>query len=116
MKTIAPKLKKALQVVKSYFPTKLPEGVTEFDVWSTDIIKLSGLPFNESMKFAVAAMIINMRKDDEFYIPKRRFVQMLRVSAARQVSGFVMYEAKEKQKKAQELAEKAANEAQQPGV
>lgn len=116
MNTIVLKLNNCLKHIRSYFPSPLPVGVTEFDVWATDIIKLAPIPYDESMKFALAAMIANMRHEAKFYVPKRTFALMLSNAASRQVAGFVMFETKRKQKEADEAAKlaKAAEAASAP--
>ena len=109
-------LKKAL----SYFPTKLPTGMSEFEAWSNDIIELTG-PLAEptSLKFALADMILRIGplKNDKYQtipgsVPKNYFVQALRKIASSQIASGVLHQIKVDQEAAQKAAaEKAQAEA-----
>lgn len=99
---------KLVKFIRAFFPSRLPVGVTEFNAWADDIMTMAKSPNNDSVRFALAAMIVNSG-DTEAYISKMFFVLQLRKSMAKQIASFVMYEAKQKQ---QEEARKAAEESQ----
>lgn len=114
MKRMAQKLKELVNKVKILavklsfmFPTKLPQGMTEFDAWANDISNVYGLPSNDSVKFALATMVLHAKSTDA-YVPKHYFGMSALKSAANQVAAGVMQDLKQKQaeaiKQAQELA------------
>lgn len=99
-------MKLLIKRVFSYFPSKLPVGVTEFHKWADSILDLSGRYAKEDdMKWALANMVIHA--DSKFgALPKHYFVNRLRKAAANQIASSVFVEIKMKQE-----AEKAASEA-----
>ncbi len=81
----------------SYFPTPLPVGVTEFNVWADSIIALSGqFASQDSMRFALASMVIHS-DSKRSAVPKHTFVKLLRKSAANQVASQIFQDIKTKQ-------------------
>ena len=91
-----------LKYLRSYFPTKLPVGVTAFDKFANDIIEIGGQYADiDSMKFAIASQVIHMDayKDS---VPMQKIIRCLRKSAANQVASQVFQDIKNK--KQQELA------------
>lgn len=99
---------KILKYLLSYLPTKLPVGIKEFHVFSDSIIELSGkFADSDSLKFAIASMIMHAG-ESRGYLSKQYFVRRLRKVAANQVAGQVFTDIKEKQKLAQEEAQRAA--------
>lgn len=99
---------KLLKLIRALFPSRLPVGVTEFNAWADDIMAMAKSPNNDSVRFALAAMIVNSG-DTEAYISKMFFVLQLRKSMSKQIASFIMYDAKQKQ---QDEARKAAEESQ----
>jgi antirestriction protein ArdC len=100
--------------VLSYFPTKLPVGLTEFNTWADSIIDLSGQFADvDSMKYAIASTLIHL-PSTKAYVPKDYFVRTMRKAAANQVASQVFMDIKLKQQKAaeetaaQQLQEQAA--------
>lgn len=104
------KLKNFSRFVKSFLPSKLPVGKTEFDVWASDIIALAGAPDNDSFRFALATMVLHTPAN-RFHAPKRSFVIEMKKGMANEVASFVMHEMKRKQLERVEQ-EKQAKEAQ----
>lgn len=100
------KLRTIITILKSYFKTSLPVGRTEFDNWATDIIKLSGSPDNDSIRFALANIILQL-KADQAYQSKNYCANILRKGMANQVASAVFTEMKTKQIAALEAAKKA---------
>lgn len=84
----------------SYFPTKLPVGLPQFNTWADSIIELSGqYADKDSMVFALTTMIIHA---DAKYgsLPKNYFVVRLRKSAANQVASYAFNDIKTRQAEA----------------
>lgn len=97
-----------LKRILSYFPAKLPVGMTEFESWADSIIELSGsYADKDSMVFAIASILIHA---DAKYgsLPKAYFVNRLRKSAANQVASQLFQDIKARQTKAAEEAKKQA--------
>lgn len=89
----------------SYLPTRLPNGLTEFNNWAKDIMELTGpLADEDSIKFALASQIMHMGAQSD-RVPKRYFVASLRKAAANQVASQVFQDVKLRQ---QEKAQGAA--------
>lgn len=99
--------KSVLSYVLSYLPRRLPQGMAEFSHFAEEVIRLAGLPDNDSTRFAVAVQIMHLGPT-ESNKPKRYFVRTLQKGAAAQVAGCVMQDLKDKQKAAQ-LAAAATN-------
>lgn len=98
---------KLLAKLKSYFPSNLPIGLTEFNTWADEVIELTGqLADYDSMRFALASMIIHVDAK-KAAVPKQYFVRTLRKSAANQVASYVFQEIKQKQAEQQKLEEQA---------
>lgn len=89
----------------SYFPTKLPVGMTEFHAWADSIIELAG-PYADpdSMKYAIASALIHLPATRSA-IPKNYFVGTLRKAAANQVASQVFQDIKTKQQEAAKAAQ-----------
>lgn len=87
-------------------PTLLPAGRAEFEEWAKDIIRLANSPDNDSVRFALATMIMQFPASTA-KVPKRTVVDMLHKGMANQVASAIVYELKTKQ---QEEAKKAAAE------
>lgn len=84
---------------KSYFPTQLPVGMTEFQEWSDSILSLSKVPDNDSTRFAIAVMILHLNASEDRK-PKHYFVKCLNKSAANECGNAIAMALKEKQKQA----------------
>lgn len=92
------------------FPSRLPVGMIEHQVWVDEIIDLSGLPNNASTQFSVATMVLHAPAY-KGYMSKEYFVRHLIKGAANQVAHYRMTELKEEQQRLAE-AEKAKAEAE----
>jgi hypothetical protein len=75
---------------------KLPQGVAEFHTWAESIITHYGLPLNNSVKFAIATLILHA-KEDAAYLSKEYFGLRALKSAANQVAAGVMQDLKNEQ-------------------
>lgn len=72
----------------------LPLGMTEFEQWSDRIISGTMLPAEpESMKFALATMIMHLKPQEDF-VEDAYFIKSLRKAAANQVAHAKMQELK----------------------
>lgn len=89
----------------------LPRGLAEFETWAKEIIELAGAPDNDSVRFALATMVLHLGTEDDTY-PKEGFAKRLRKAMANQVVSQVINELKAKQE-ADRLAEQQALEAKQ---
>lgn len=108
-------LRQVYSRIRSYFPSALPKGMTEFENWSNDIIELSGRVADEvSIKFALASMLMHLSPSKNIYqtqfgsVPKNHFVQGLLASAAKQVAQQKFQDIKQAQIDAQKKAEEDA--------
>lgn len=101
-------MNKFLLTIRSYFPTKLPVGLTAFHKWADDIATLTGPIADEtSMKFAISSIVIHADAKHGS-LPLQYFVRRLRKSAANQVASQVFQDVKLAQAEAAEAAKKAA--------
>jgi hypothetical protein len=81
--------------------------MSQFDIWSADIIALSGkYADDDSMRFAIASMIMHLGPQRSS-VPKNYFVRSLRKGAANQVASQVFQDIKNKQQAAQDAAKAA---------
>lgn len=81
----------------------LPVGMQEFETWSSRIIDKAGKFADEdSMKFALATMILHAPPDSDSY-PDSYFIARLKKTAANQIASQVFTDIKEKQKAQAEL-------------
>lgn len=93
------KLKRLYNYVRSYFPSRLPVGLTEFNAWADEIIDLTGqIADSESMKFVICTSIMHLPATAAS-VPKQFFVKTLRKTAANQVGGYIFQEIKASQEK-----------------
>lgn len=78
-----------IRILNSFFPRKLPIGMTAFNVWVADVVALSGLPNNESTR-RVAAMFILQLPPALAYLSIRKVSNQLIKAAANQVAAEVL--------------------------
>lgn len=101
-------MKKVLKRILALLPTKLPQGMTEFNTWADDILDIYNMPNNDSTKFALATAVMHLPATKAF-VSKEYFGRILVKGAANQVVYAVMQEAKERQaEKARQEQEAAA--------
>ncbi len=83
-----------LKRLLSYFPTRLPVGMTEFNAWASSIIDLTGkFADDTSLRFVLASEL--MHSDAKRgSVPKNYFVSRCRKLAANQTAGFILQEIK----------------------
>ena len=84
-------------VIKSYVPSRLPQGMKEFDVWVNDVSLLSELPINDKLKKVIGTLILQMPPSTN-YCSKNFVVSLVQKAAANQVSVEVLSLLDEKEK------------------
>lgn len=96
-------MKNFLKKLLALIPTRLPQGLSEFESWSNEIISLYGSPNNDSVKFSLAVMILHLDSTTS-HKPKAYFGRALRKAASNQVVSQVINDLKDKQAKALEAS------------
>ena len=72
-------IKKTLNKLSHLIPTALPRGMTEFETWAASIITTYDFPNNDSVRFALATMIIHSGPQDDAK-PKYQFARAVRAT------------------------------------
>jgi hypothetical protein len=90
------KIKNWIQKYKDSKPTRLPDGMTELENWTQSLIDTYGFPDNDSVRFMIAAMIMQTGPEDA-YVPKRKFALMGLAAASKEVAHARLVELKERQ-------------------
>lgn len=97
----------ALNIVLSYFPRKLPNGMSEFNSWADRIISLTGqIADEDSMRYVLASNILHLGPQSS-RVPDQYFVRAMKKGAANQVASAVFQDIKQKQIEAAEKAKAA---------
>lgn len=116
MRNAINKLKLTFKKLLAWVPTPLPVGLTAFNVWVDDVIKTYGLPYNDSVRGALAVMVIHSG-ETTFYRSKRYFGMKLLKGATNEVAHALFMEVKNKQAAESKAASEAAkSENQQPTI
>lgn len=112
MNTLLQKTKLLFRQLRGFFPSPVPQGMTEFEDWAKSIVDTYpiGADF-DSVRFALSAMIINSGPQAA-YRSKFAFFLMLRAGMAKQIAGAVFQDIKQRQQ-AQKAAALAAEKARQ---
>lgn len=100
-------MKKLLLKLLSFFPSKLPLGMSDFKAWADEVVELAELPINDTMHWTLANMLIESDKLSDAK-PKRFYVKRLRKAAVNQVAAFVMHDLQSQKVAKDEDAKKAA--------
>jgi hypothetical protein len=87
----------------------LPVGVDAFHSWAKEVVALTPLPYNDSMEFALATIILELDKS-QGRITKDTMATMLVKAAANQIAAFIFQDIKRKRIEADETAKKEAQE------
>lgn len=107
MNNLLNKTKVFFQKLRARFPSQVPQGVEEFQTWSSSIIYLYGFPDNDSVRFALATMIMHSGPSAA-YVPKHYWATMIKAGAAKQVASQVFQDIKVRQQAAQLAAAQPA--------
>lgn len=103
-------MRRLLLKVLSFYPKKLPVGLTEFNAWSDEIVELTNFADPISLKFAIASMVIHLPANTG-RVSQNHFVRGLRKSAANQVASQIFQDIKvEQETKQKQQAEAAAKQ------
>lgn len=54
------KIQRAFQLIRSYFPSALPQGSEEFDAYASKLLELYSLPQKDTYRHAIASMIMHL--------------------------------------------------------
>lgn len=100
-------LRTYIQKLLDFVPTRLPNGVTEFETWCQSLIDTYGFPDNDSVRFMFAAMIMHLGQTDA-YKPKRFFALSGYAAASKEIAKDRMITIKEAHE-ARAKAEATAN-------
>lgn len=117
IKTIVLKIKQLIAAIAFLVPTKLPQGLEEFNGWADSIISAANVPNNDSVKFALAVQVLHLDSTTASK-PKAFFVKALTKAASNQVVSQIIQDLKNKQQeqmKAAQLAEVTAPQATSDG-
>ncbi len=120
MKTVTQKLKKFANKIRFLFPSKLPQGMSEFEPWADSIIETYDLPTSDrdSILFVLATLIMHLGPTADRK-PKHYFAVSIGAGAAKQVASGQFQAIKARQEEARKAAaakaaaEKALEEAKQ---
>lgn len=98
--------------IKSFFPSRLPVGMTEFNAWAKDIQELYDLPDHVATTWALSSMIVSLPPTksgwSQFYKSKRYFGVCALKSMSNQIAAAVMQDLKDQQAAAQKKAQEDA--------
>lgn len=97
MKKFKRYFRSAVYYLFSYFPTRLPIGLTEYKKWAEDVIRLSGVPYNDSTVFALSAFVLHAEERNVRFKSKQFYARIMRKGATNEVAHFVMMDLKAKQ-------------------
>jgi hypothetical protein len=113
------KLRFALLWLKSFWPTQLPVGVTEFEQWYQNIVTLcrNRIPNNRSIRFALSGMVLHEGSSKGFVArlfgmhrkAPRYFVSAILKAASNEVAHAVFQSEKAAQQEEARLANAEAN-------
>lgn len=108
-------LPKFYNYLKSYLPTKLPTGMTEFNSWMESVLELAGpIADRESMVWLISHEIMHIKSGTDA-VPKRYFVKVLRKFAANQLAAATVNDLRAKKEvREKEEKQKAEDSAKFP--
>lgn len=86
--------------LRAYFPSAVPQGMAEFDIWAKSIITIYDFPDNDSVRFALATMILHSGPTAA-YLSKRYLALMVKAGAAKQIAGAQFQEIKQRRVEAE---------------
>jgi hypothetical protein len=100
MKLALEKVKRLGRQLKGLFPSRVPTGMHEFDVWANDIVSTYAMPTESynSLKFTLATIIMHLGPSDA-YKSKFWFALMINAAAAKQIAGAKFQEVKQEQQR-----------------
>lgn len=103
-------IKTLIARLRGRLPSAVPQGIQEFQTWSGTIIRTYGFPDNDSVRFALATMIMHSGPTCA-YKPLHYWATLIKAGAAKQVASQVFQDIKLKQQAAEQAAQLAAQSA-----
>lgn len=89
-----------LKLIRNFFPSSLPIGMTEFETWAEDIVSIYGFErspeLNRSYRWILASSITSLGATAA-YKAKYYFFLVIQAASAKQIAGGAMYEIKQEQ-------------------
>jgi hypothetical protein len=90
-------MKKLIKTVLSYIPTRLPTGMSAYNIWLDSIVELTGPIADEaSLHWVISNEVMRLNSNRD-RISKAYFVRTLRKYAANQIAASAVLEIKAKQ-------------------
>jgi len=108
MKKIIAKIKRNYALLRAFFPTKLPQGMSEFNDFAASIIDLYNFPKDNDGFINMIATMIQHFDRDVCSVPKYKFARLMRKAVSNEVAFYVIQDLKLKKKKEDEAKEEAA--------
>ena len=109
MNMVFTKVKRYFGLFLAWFPSRLPIGDAQWEVWFNSITDLYELPKNDSIRFALGASIMHL-PPQAYYKPKRYFGMTLLKGASQQQAHNIMSDCKDRQKAAEAAAEASTSQ------
>lgn len=88
---------KFIKRVRCFFPSRLPQGMKEFNQFVADVAELSDLPNNLRLRTVISMFILKL-PPEMISFPKWRLAKQLKKAAANQVASEVLSVADEEKK------------------
>lgn len=100
-----------LKLIRNFFPSSLPIGITEFETWAEDIVSTYGFTrsteLNRSYRWILASSMTTLgataAHKSKFY-----FYLVIQAASAKEVAGGTMYNIKQEQVAEQKAIREAA--------
>ena len=105
------KIRKYFRLICNFFPSRVPQGVEEHTAWATSIIEDYGFPENDSVRFALATMVMHLGPTAA-YRSKFYFALLVKAGAAKQVASQVFHDIKARQQDELRKQQEATAQAQ----
>lgn len=102
MKRIIAKIKRNYALLRAFFPTRLPQGMTEFNEFAASIIDLYDFPKDNDGYIHMIATMIQHFDRTVSAVSKYNFSRLMRKAVANEVTYYVIQDLKLKKKKENE--------------
>lgn len=107
MTSVLEKIRHKAALIRAFFPSPLPQGMTEFKAYAESIIKLYEFPHEDGYVNMIATMIQHVPSHID-QVPKRHFKKLMRKAVANEVAFYVIQDLKLQQKKKQDAQQAGA--------
>jgi uncharacterized protein YegP (UPF0339 family) len=113
-------IKNFLKQIRNLFPSKLPIGTSEFEIWAEDIVSTyefaRSQDLNRSYRFVLASNITTLSQTTA-YKAKHYFFLVIKAACAKEIAGGMMYKIKQEQAaEVKAIQEAAANKKAQEAI